>query len=456
MAPSVEGPGQLRKGSRLGKYVLSHRLGRGAFAEVWKATDSVEKRPLALKVALPEAVAEFGRTEIEREARIATRLHHPNIVAIRNADWIGGRFVIASELARNNLAEYPRARRSTRVALEITRQIASALAYAHERRIMHRDVKPQNILIFEDGRAALGDFGASCFAKPIGHTYSEVGTLGYIAPEQAYGRPTLASDVFPLGMIAYELLTGVLLRWPFEWPPEGYRKLASKIPDPLIAVLKKAIQFQPRRRYQEAGSFSRDLEIAIREMEMPRKTRRPARRHRKKTAPSSLEVEAVMFRRRHGARLGMRYQCNRCDGPIAEEMSCCPWCGAADNSFEVITTFPLVCYACNRGVKAEWNYCPWCYQGRFSSNGRPPRPDPKAVRRCTRSGCAGELRPFMRYCPVCKQKVRRLWAAPELGHRCPRCRWPVSREHWRYCPWCGRREPRAGHFVATRKVQARR
>jgi serine/threonine-protein kinase len=431
------------------------RLGRGAFAEVWKALDTVEKRPIALKVAHRDAVEEFGRKEIEREARIATRLDHPHIVAIRNADWIGGRFVIASELARTNLADYAGARRSPRIALEITRQIAEGLAYAHSLRIMHRDVKPQNILIFEDRRAALGDFGASCFAKPLGHTYSEVGTLGYMAPEQAYGRPTFASDVFPLGVIAYELLTGVLLRWPFEWPPEGYRRLRAKVPEPVITVLKKAIQFQPRRRYQEAGSLSRDLNAAINEMLKARLRPRPVRRRkRRKPVPSPFQVQTELFRRRHGSRLGMRYRCNRCEGPIGEEMQYCPWCGTDDNSFMEITSYPLVCHSCERGVKAEWGYCPWCYHGRFVSNGRVPKPDPKAVRRCSRRGCTGELRPFMRYCPVCKQKTKRLWADSELGHRCPRCRWPVSKESWRYCPWCGRREPRAGHFVVSRKGAA--
>ena len=89
----------LRRGSLLGKYRLESRIGSGSFADVWKATDLVERRPVALKVAHAGVVAEWGRAEVEHEARIAARLQHPNIVGARNADWIDGRFVMATDLA---------------------------------------------------------------------------------------------------------------------------------------------------------------------------------------------------------------------------------------------------------------------------------------------------------------------------------------------------------------------
>jgi hypothetical protein len=143
----------------------------------------------------------------------------------------------------------------------------------------------------------------------------------------------------------------------------------------------------------------------------------------------------------------MRFQCYRCEGPIAEEMRYCPWCGADSHSYREVSSYPLVCPFCEHGVKPEWNYCPWCYEGRFVSNGRPPGFDPKATRTCSRKGCDGQLRDFMLYCPLCKQKVRRAWTVEGLPDRCPRCRWPVAREFWRYCPWCGRREGQAGGFV---------
>lgn len=446
--PFADG-GVLRRGGRLGKYRLIRRLGRGAFADVWSAHDTIENRRVALKVALPQLLREHGREEIEREARIASRLIHPNIVAVRNADWIDGRFVLATDLARTNLAEYRGARRSARVALDVIRQVASGLAYAHERRLLHRDVKPENVLIFEDGRAALGDFGVSRFARGATETYTEAGTLGYIAPEQAYGRPTFSSDVFSLGLIAYEILAGVLPAWPFEWPPEEYARFRAKVPEPIEPVLRRAAEFNPKRRYPDARAFHDALEKAFRRVEQE-PARRAPRRRSQRTLRTPFQVEADLFRRHYGRVLELRYSCRRCDGPISEAMLCCPWCGTRDNSFRDVTTYPLICPDCERGVRPEWKACPWCYPGRFESNGRLPRHDSKAERRCAARGCPGELRPFMRYCPICKRRTRRPWTIPELPHRCPRCRWSVSSEFWRFCPWCGRREGRAGSFLYAR------
>ncbi len=440
----------LRRGSQLGKYRLEKRLGRGAVAEVWKARDTVERRAVALKLVLPEAVEQFGRDQIEREARIGVRLQHPNIVAIRNADWIDGRFVLATELAVSNLGSHAGAHRSTGMALRVIRQVVAGLAHAHGQRIMHRDVKPENILVFANGRAALADFGEWRLLQAVSRAYTEAGTLGYMAPEQAYGRPRLASDVFSVGLIAYELLTGVLPSWPFDWPPEGYRRFRAKVPEPVIPVLRKAAEFEPARRWPDAVAFHSALERAFRRAEDGRRRRAPRRRrHKPEAERSPLAVAAEVFRRRHGARLEMRYRCHRCEGPIAESMAHCPWCGTRENSFGDLTPYAMICPECERGVRAEWRYCPWCFPGRFESNGRKAPPDPKATRNCSTRGCEGQLRLFMRYCPQCKQKPRRVWTDPELPDRCPRCRWSVDRQSWCFCPWCGRREPAAGRFVTA-------
>jgi serine/threonine-protein kinase len=369
------------------------------------------------------------------------------VVRVHNADWIDGRFVLATDLAERSLADDAGARRSAVAGLKVIRDVARGLAYAHEMRVIHRDLKPENILIFADRHAAITDFGASRDAKAT-RALTEAGTLGYMAPEQAYGKPTLSSDVFALGLISYELLTGVLPTWPFDWPPERVRRFESKVPDPVRAVLRRAAEFEPSRRYPDAIVLHKKLEAAFAKVE-PRRSAAP-RRRRKPAPKTPLAVHAELFRRRHGARLEMLYTCHRCDGPIAESFQCCPWCGSEDNSFRDLTRAPLVCPSCERGVQAEWKACPWCYAGRFEGNGRAPRPDSRAERSCTRAGCGGQLRPFMRYCPLCKQKPRRIWTDPELPDRCPRCRWPTSREFWHFCPWCRRREPGAGHFSGSR------
>ena len=440
----------LRRGSRLGKYRLDRRLGRGAFAEVWKARDTVENRPVALKITHADAVEEWGRREIEHEARIWSRLHHPNIVAVRNADWIDGRFVIASDLAVRSLSSYSGARRSGPTALRIVREVAAGLGYAHSQRVLHRDVKPENILIFADGRAAICDFGLSRFSQGATATYTKAGTLGYMAPEQAYGRARFASDVFSLGLIACEILTGVLPTWPFEWPPEGYRRFRARVPEPLRPVLRKAAEFDPRHRYADARMLHRALERAFTRLERPPRRKVSRRRRRNHAPPSPLAVQSAAFRRAHGRGLGLRFRCHRCDGPISEAMQYCPWCGVSDHSFRELTSYALVCPECEKGVRPEWSACPWCFKGRFVGNGRRPPPDSQAVRACGRRGCSGRLRPFMRYCPLCKRKTRRVWSHADLKDRCPRCRWPTSHVFFRFCPWCGRREARAGTFVRTR------
>ncbi len=225
---------------------------------------------MALKVAFDWVVREFGREAMEAEARIACSLSHANVVATRNADWIDGHFVLASDLARTHVYDYPGAWRSGAVALRIVRDVAAGLAHAHERRLMHRDVKPENVLVFADGHAAITDFGVSRFIRPESRSYTEAGTMGYMAPEQAYGKPTLTSDVFSLGLIAYELLTGKLLKWPFSWPPERYERFRAKVPEPLHAVLRKACAFDPADRYPSAVELHAALEQAFRRSEESR------------------------------------------------------------------------------------------------------------------------------------------------------------------------------------------
>jgi serine/threonine-protein kinase len=433
-------PGALRSGTRLGKYRLERKIGTGAFSVVWAARDMVEGRRVALKVAFDWVVREFGHEAMEGEARIACSLSHPNIVATRNADWIDGRFVMAADLARSHLFDYPRAWRSGPTALGVVRDVARGLAHAHSLRLMHRDVKPENVLVFADGHAALTDFGVSRFTRRESRSYTEAGTVGYMAPEQAYGKPTLSSDVFSLGLIAYELLTGKLLAWPFSWPPEGYERFRAKVPEALRPVLQKACAFDPAERHPSAIELSAALEAAFAKLESPRRT--PSRRRKRAAAPAPtpFAVGMELFRRRYGRSLDLRFRCHRCRGPIAEAMGTCPWCGSQKNSFAEVTRAPLVCRSCERGVLPEWTRCPWCHAGRFAGNGRPPRPDPRAERRCARRGCPGQLRPFMRYCPICKQKPGRPWSHPDLPDRCPRCRWATSRAFWRFCAWCGRRQ----------------
>jgi len=429
----------LRRGTRLGKYRLERRLGVGASAEVWYARDTVQGCPVAVKVFLPSVVEQYGREAIELEARVAARLDHPNIVGVRNADWSGPYFLIVTDPALRSLESYVSARRSPALALALIRDAAAGLAYAHSQKVLHRDVKPGNILVYPGRRARLGDFGTARFAPVVTRLQTEVGTLGYMAPEQAYGRPRYASDVFGLGLTAYQLLTGILPTWPFEWPLEGHPAFARRTPAAVRPVIRRALEVDLSRRWRDGVEFYRALSKAL-EKSQPGPVAAPRRRRRRKATASPFEMETRWFKRQHGADLDLRYECCSCGGPISEAMQNCPWCGTDRNSFREITSLPMICPHCERGVRPEWKACPWCYPTRLEGNGRRPPPDRLATRRCRKPGCEGQLRPFMRYCPLCKTRVSRPWKVEGLS-ACPRCRWPTA-SRWRFCAWCGRRQKR--------------
>jgi RNA polymerase subunit RPABC4/transcription elongation factor Spt4 len=234
----------------------------------------------------------------------------------------------------------------------------------------------------------------------VTRAYTEAGTFGYIAPEQAYGRARFSSDVFSLGLIAYEVLTGFLPTWPFEWPPERYRTFTAKVPEPARPVLRKAAQFDPSRRYTDGQQFSDALEHAFAEVEAHAQT--APRRRRKPRLPelSPLAVQAEAFRRGHGRGLELLYRCHRCDGPIAEPMKHCPWCGSAGNSFAHLTSAALVCPDCEKGVRPEWKACPWCYAGRFEGNGRRPPRDPESGARVQHARLRGSAAPVHALLPA--------------------------------------------------------
>jgi serine/threonine protein kinase len=426
---------QIRRGTRLGKYRLERRLGEGASAEVWLGHDTVQRRKVAIKIIFPSTVETFGRAAIEHEARVAARLDHPNIVAVRNADWHGGFFLIVTDPALRSLEGYGSPKRSPKVALEVIRDVARGLAYAHQKKILHRDVKPANILIFPDREAKLSDFGTARFAPAGSRLQTEVGTQAYMAPEHAYGRPRYASDVFSLGLTAYELLTGTLPTWPFEWPFGGHHRFEGRVSEPIQRVLRRALAVDASRRWTDAVEFCEAFERSLETLAVSPKPR-STRKRIKTTSP--FEHETRWFKRSHGEALRLEFLCHSCEGPIAESMQACPWCGTDRNSFREVTRYPLICPECERGVRPEWGACPWCFAGRFEGNGKDSPVDSQAERTCRKPSCDGQLRRFMRYCPECKTKVERPWRVEGVTP-CTRCRWPTS-DRWRFCPWCTRRQ----------------
>ena len=427
----------LRPRQKIGKYRILGRIASGPLADVYRAHDTIQNINVALK--LPKQDAYSGDDAWLHEVRVATRLRHPNILSVLNATYIDDHFVIAMELGEESLADRIERRTSTASKLDLAGQALAALAHAHENKIIHCDIKPENFILFHGNQLKLADFG---FAKRCVRTLkaSGSGTIDYIAPEQAMGRPKFQSDVFSMGLVLYRLFSGKLPEWPFEWPLAGYHKLQARVRPELVELLRKAIQLDPAKRYRNAVAMQADYERMqghARKQKRPRSrngTRNGARR-----GPSWRQLQWREFQRKYRKQLDTRYQCRRCEGPVAESMQACPWCGFDNPSRGAETRMPAHCPRCERGVKNDWDYCPWCYGPGFVEESTRRYPDKRYTAKCANARCGGPLMPFMRYCPHCRVKVRRPWKLKGSRHSCRACSWGIARDYWNYCAWC--REP---------------
>lgn len=241
----------IRARQKLGKYRIERRLSEGGFATVYRAFDTIEGVHVALKIPRGPQMTADSLKDFRREVRLAARLEHPNILPLKDASVIDEHFVITFPLGERTLADRLCKRLSLRTALSLTEQMLEALAYAHQQRIIHCDVKPENMVLFAGDRLRLGDFGIAKFAQRTIQG-SGTGTVGYMAPEQAMGKPSQRSDVFSAGLIIYRMLAGEWPEWPYSWPPPGIRKLRLRMHPDFIAFLRKAIDPDPRRRFRDA------------------------------------------------------------------------------------------------------------------------------------------------------------------------------------------------------------
>lgn len=244
----------LKARQKLGKYRIEKKLADGPRSAVYRAYDTIHGARVALKIPYPEMMDEYFLSDFKREARLATRMEHPNILPIQNASFIGEHFVIAMPLGIESLADRLGRRLASRTALLFADQMLEAVAYAHSQRIIHCDVKPDNFILFADNRLRLTDFGFSKIALRTVKA-SGSGTVGYLAPEQALGRPMFQSDVFSLGLVIYRMFSGVLPEWPYKWPPSGLPRLKQKLTPATVRWLRRAIAFRPQERYRTAGAM---------------------------------------------------------------------------------------------------------------------------------------------------------------------------------------------------------
>jgi serine/threonine-protein kinase len=257
------------------RYVIKRKLGSGGMAVVYLAEDQELGRRVALKLLDERHAADDQFVErFRREAQSAAGLNHPNIVSIFDRGLAEGTYYIAMEyldgrtlkelLVRNGPTPVP-------IAIDYARQILGALSFAHRHGIVHRDIKPHNIVVGSDGRLKVTDFGiARSGASQMTEAGSIVGTAQYLSPEQARGAPVdPRSDIYSLGIVLYEMLTGQV---PFtgDTPVEIAMKHLSQIPDPpsslrpevphdLDAVVLRALAKDPDQRYASAEEMDADL-----------------------------------------------------------------------------------------------------------------------------------------------------------------------------------------------------
>ncbi len=253
----------LKSRQRLGKYRIEQRLADGGFGAVFRAMDTIEGIRVAIKVPHQHVLDDEVLEDFRREVRLTARLDHSNILSLKNASFIDDYFVIVFPLGEKSLADRLRSRMSLKTALELSDQMIEAVAYAHRQKIIHCDIKPENFILFPGNRVRLTDFGIAKVAQKTIKA-SGSGTVGYMSPEQAMGKPSSRSDVFSLGLCIYRMLTGHLPEYPFDWPPEGFNLLRRRVHADLLQVLKKSMEVDPKSRYRDADQMLRIFRPAAR------------------------------------------------------------------------------------------------------------------------------------------------------------------------------------------------
>jgi serine/threonine-protein kinase len=262
------------------RYQVEARIGAGGMAEVYRGFDPVLNRTVAIKVLLPQMARDTSFVErFRREAQAAARLNQPNIVGVYDTGADDGtQYIVMEFIEGRTLAEFmATGRRPTPVqAAEIAQKICAAIAAAHAQGVIHRDIKPGNVMITREGVIKVMDFGIARVLGPetAPQTSAVLGTASYLSPEQAQGGPVDArTDIYSLGAVLYELLTG---RPPFtgDTPvavaykqvnetPAVPSSLNPDVPARLDAVVMKALSKNPSNRYQTADEFSADLARVI-------------------------------------------------------------------------------------------------------------------------------------------------------------------------------------------------
>jgi serine/threonine-protein kinase len=323
------------RGQTVGKYRILSPLGSGGFGSVYLAEDTWIDKKVAIKVPHRQNL-DFG--ELVREPRLLASLSHPNIVTVLTAERQDDVFFIVMEYVQGDTLEAVIEREGTldlARALDYTCQICNAMDHAHKQGIIHRDLRPGNVLVTEQGMIKVADFGTSRFLEIAAHGTTVIGSPPYMAPEQFQGKAVFASDIYSLGVTMYQMFTGVL---PYDTPMPGDMdklmrgelakppKLKNpKLPKAISDIVMKAIAPDIPSRYPRAADLLEAV-LAAR-TPSPAPARRPWRPAPGPSSGSSASDEQSDIQARLKARESLQPRfCWKCGKALHARADRCPFC----------------------------------------------------------------------------------------------------------------------------------
>ena len=323
------------RGQTVGKYKILSPLGSGGFGTVYLAQDTWLDKKVAIKVPHRQQNLDFG--ELLHEPRLLSSLSHPNIVSVLTAEKQEGVFFIVMEYIAGETLETIVMREG---ALELTRaldftvQMANAVDYAHRQNVIHRDLRPGNVLVSEQGLVKVADFGTSRVLEIAAHGTTVIGSPPYMAPEQFHGKAVFASDLYSLGVTMYQMLTGIL---PYDTPsPAELAKLMTgelvspprlrnpKLPKAVNDIVMKAMAPDIGARYQRAGDLLSDV-LAVGRAPDGRVQRATPPERPVATAPG--QMHDIQKRVRASRETPAARFCWHCRKPLHARSDRCPFCG---------------------------------------------------------------------------------------------------------------------------------
>jgi eukaryotic-like serine/threonine-protein kinase len=318
------------RGQTLGKYRILSSLGSGGFGSVYLAEDTWIDKKVAIKVPHKQ---DLDFNELVKEPRLLASVSHPNIVTVLTAERLEDQFFIVMEYVPGETLEQLIGRTGALAiaeALDYTCQMCNAVDHAHRAGVLHRDLRPGNMLVSESGLLKVTDFGTSRFLEIAAHGTTVIGSPPYMAPEQFHGKAVFASDVYSIGVTMYEMLTGTL---PYKTPtPADVERLArgelvtaprlrnNRIPKAIDDIVMRALAPDLGTRYARAADLLGDV-LAARE-------RTPRRVERRESSAARAEDQVAEIQSRLKAREtpAPRF-CWHCRKPLHARSDRCPFCG---------------------------------------------------------------------------------------------------------------------------------